>query len=328
MRPSLDAFDPYWMKALGMTALARTALVCCTLLGVAESLAVEATYTVRLETLWNGSTHPNNYPSSAHFSPLIGASHSTGVQFWAPGELATTGIERVAELGSTSSFRNEINAAISAGDALERIEVARNLFSGESGVSNEFTVNGDNPLVTLATMVAPSSDWFIGVHDFDLREGAGYLASHTIEFAHFYDAGTEEGSGFSLSNPPTFPNEVITLVTGNAAAAPFHGGGSASLAPIARLTFTRESLIGLPGDYNADGEVTQADYQAWREAYGAGDDSPADGNDDGQVDAADYVVWRDALAANQPLAVPEPGAVTACLLGSLLTLCKRRRAPR
>lgn len=310
-----------------MTAPIRYALACCALFGATESLAVEATYSVRFETLWNSSTHPNNYPSSAHFSPLIGASHSGGVQFWAPGESATTGIERVAELGSTSVFRNEINAAITAGEALERIEISRNLFSGESGVSNEFTVNGDNPLVTLATMVAPSSDWFVGVHDFDLREGAGFLASHTIEFTHYYDAGTEEGTAFSLSNPATNPRGVISLVSGNAAAAPFHGVGSTSLAPIARLTFTRESVVGLPGDYNADGEVDQTDYQAWRDAYGAGGANAADGNGDGLVDAADYVVWRDAFVANQPLAVPEPVAATACLVGLLLMACTRRRAP-
>jgi len=71
----------------------------------------------------------------------------------------------------------------------------------------------------------------------------------------------------------------------------------------------------IAGDYNADGEVDDADFTEWREAFGTTGDSLADGNDDGVVDAADYVVWRKNLGAsvhNLPGAgganVPEPVA--------------------
>ena len=204
--------------------------------------AIEATYTVSFETLWNATDHPNNYPRSAHFSPLIGASHSGDVSFWAPGVAATAGIERVAELGSNSTFRPEIDAAINAGDALQRVELPRNLFSGQSATSQPFVVNGANPLVTFATMVAPSSDWFVGVHGLDLRGGPGFVDEVVVEFTSFYDAGTEEGDSFSLSNPATVPQGVITEVVGAAAAEPFLGGGATALPPIARLTLTRQSL--------------------------------------------------------------------------------------
>jgi hypothetical protein len=48
-----------------------------------------------------------------------------------------------------------------------------------------------------------------------------------------------------------------------------------------------------PGDYDSDGDVDDADYNAWREAFGtAGGNLLADGNSDGVVNAADYVIWR------------------------------------
>ncbi len=58
----------------------------------------------------------------------------------------------------------------------------------------------------------------------------------------------------------------------------------------------------LPGDYNRDGDVNQADYLLWIASYGAtGSDLAADGSGDGVVDAADYTIWRDNVL---PGAIP------------------------
>ena len=68
-----------------------------------------------------------------------------------------------------------------------------------------------------------------------------------------------------------------------------------------------------PGDYDLDGDVDAADYDAWSAQYGATGFASADGNFDGVVNAADYAVWRDAFEAFALGAtVPEP---TAALLG-------------
>ena len=59
-----------------------------------------------------------------------------------------------------------------------------------------------------------------------------WLASHTVELFP-YDAGTEEGTEFSLSNAATSPRGAITSIKGT---------GKFSNQPIASLTFTLQSV--------------------------------------------------------------------------------------
>ena len=77
-------------------------------------------------------------------------------------------------------------------------------------------------------MVAPTPDWFVGVSDVSLRNGDVWVQTLTVNL-HPYDAGTEEGSGFSLGNPATNPQQAITLINGS----PFVGSPV-----IGRLHFT------------------------------------------------------------------------------------------
>lgn len=55
----------------------------------------------------------------------------------------------------------------------------------------------------------------------------------------------------------------------------------------------------LPGDYNQDGTVNQADYSVWRNSMGmtTPPGTGADGNGDGQIDEADYQVWKSNFGA-------------------------------
>jgi hypothetical protein len=96
----------------------------------------------------------------------------------------------------------------------------------------------------------------------------------------------------------------------------------------------------LPGDYNQDMVVNDADYGVWRASFGATrtsahDTALADGNYDGKVDMADYVIWRDHFGQSGPagssaasisgaLTVPEPSAVFLFSLGVGLMISRRR----
>ena len=57
-------------------------------------------YEITLDATWSNATHPQAYPSSAHFSGLIGGTHNANVSFWQTDELASPGIKRMAETGS------------------------------------------------------------------------------------------------------------------------------------------------------------------------------------------------------------------------------------
>src|SRR6185369_16467152 len=52
-----------------------------------------------------------------------------------------------------------------------------------------------------------------------------------------------------------------------------------------------DPFVTLPGDYNGDGVVNNADYQVWRSSFGDTSALVADGNENGVVDTSDYVVW-------------------------------------
>ncbi len=74
----------------------------------------------------------------------------------------------------------------------------------------------------------------------------------------------------------------------------------------------------LPGDYDRDGDVDNADYGVWRSQFGSTTLLNADGNHNGIVDAADYIVWRGNLdlpttPGAHGAAVPEPRSMVMLL---------------
>jgi uncharacterized lipoprotein YddW (UPF0748 family) len=91
----------------------------------------------------------------------------------------------------------------------------------------------------------------------------------------------------------------------------------------------------MPGDFNGDGTVDDADLTAWSNGFGKATDATAedgDGDDDGDVDGSDFLVWQqnvgmtNVAAAPTAAAVPEPSAIALMALAPFLVLF--RRGPR
>ena len=61
-------------------------------------------------------------------------------------------------------------------------------------------------------MIAPSPDWFMGLHDVNLFKNNHWVSDTTINLL-VYDAGTEEGDVFGYNNPDTSPQEPVALLT-------------------------------------------------------------------------------------------------------------------
>lgn len=200
------------------------------LLGMAPSSAIaEAAvrYNVSFNATWSAATHPGAYPGGAHFSALIGGVHSPAAGFWAPGGIASGGMELMAERGGTSLLAQEVQRAITAGVASSVIRGPGAL--SPDSVSTEFEVSSAFPLVTLVTMVAPSPDWFVGVHDLDLRQGGRWVDSWVVDL-RAYDAGTDDGAAFTSTDIEANPRQPIALL-----GAPF-----ATVGPVlGQFVFTR-----------------------------------------------------------------------------------------
>ena len=199
----------------------------------AQGNAQSATYRVTFQGNWTTASTPGGVVAGAHFTTLIGAIHNDMVIFWESGGTATPGVENVAELGLPGTFRSEINADSNAISVVEKSVSA----GGTGSATFEITLTNEHSLVTLLSMIGPSPDWFVGVSGRSLLDTQGQWES-LLEVDLFpYDAGTEEGTEFSLNNQTTSPQGVIASIKGM---------GKFSNVRMARLTFTRQSFNTTP----------------------------------------------------------------------------------
>lgn len=177
-----------------------------------------ATYNITFTNYWNTTDHNNGnpFPGNPHWSDLVGVNHNSNVTFVELGGTATIGVKNIAEIGNQSEFQTvDVQNAIDANNAQQ--------FFGDTGLflsspSNTIVYNGlefseDYPLLTMLSMIAPSPDWMIAINGLNLRESNNWKSSITLDLFP-YDAGTEEGSTYSLNNPATNPQGVITNISG------------------------------------------------------------------------------------------------------------------
>ncbi len=188
-----------------------------------DTTPVFARYRVTFNSTWSESIHPVQFPSAnPHFSPLTGAVHNNQAQFWSPQQLATQGIKVVAETGNPSEFLAEINSAIGAGNAESAI-TGGGIPLSPGSTSVEFDISTDFPLVTLATMIAPSPDWFLGVHDLSLINNGAFVDTLTVPLLA-YDAGTDSGVTYFSDDLATTPAQGISRLNSEPSDSSFQAG--------------------------------------------------------------------------------------------------------
>lgn len=166
-------------------------------------------YRVTFDIDWNRTNFPTDYPSSAHFSKLIGWSHEASQTFFKVGSLATAGIKNMAETGATSPLHEEFNALIEKEKGFNYF-IGGNLSTGRGSIIIDVEVTEKYPSVTLATMIAPSPDWYIAVVNINLLENNSFVDQKIVD-ANVYDAGTDNGVTYTSKNEVTSPQHPITL---------------------------------------------------------------------------------------------------------------------
>ena len=278
----------------------------------AQGNAQSATYTVTFTGKFTDDALASgvSVPSGEHFTTLIGAVHNGSVTFWSDGGTASAGIESMAEVGGTSNLKSEINAASSNALAVIEQSIA---FGGTATATVDITLTTDHPLVTLTSMVAPSPDWFVGVSGLSLRNTAndGWQPSLTVNLFP-WDAGTEDGTEFSLSNSPTSPQGTITSIKGT---------GKFSNEPIATLTF---DLQGIPEITTASPILVPENETAVATLTASDDDTPSDqltwtipSGTDGGADADHFTLSEGGILAFSAALLHDS---TAARVGALFQL--------
>ncbi len=171
-----------------------------------------AVYDIVFTSNWEAH---GSLPSNAHFTELVGATHNNNITLLSIGETASDGIEQVAETGAFSILESDVTSAINANMADQFIE-GDNLFfngPGRTITISDLTVSKDFPLLTLVSMLAPSPDWIVAVNGISFLDPLGDWIPETTLDLFAYDAGTEEGTTYSLSNPATSPKEPIAMLS-------------------------------------------------------------------------------------------------------------------
>ena len=190
-----------------------------------------ARYKLTFNASWSAQTHPNEFPSSAHFSGLIGMTHNGNSMLFAKGEIASIGIKNMAETGSKSPLETEIQDFISNGTGNALIS-GGGINSSPGEVSLEFDITTSHSIVSVVSMLAPSPDWFIAVSSVNLIENNKWVSSKTIT-VDIYDAGTDDGVTFLSPDKSTIPRVSIFEITTPPLAV------NNVVAPLGSITFTK-----------------------------------------------------------------------------------------
>lgn len=291
-------------------------LVAATLL--VAPVAAEVRYQVRFDAFWGPETHPVEIPSNPHFSGLIGGVHSDRARFWAPGEAASLGIEYMAEGGERSTLAAEVQAEIDAGNAREVVR-GGNISRSPGSTNAWFSADAENPYLTLVSMIAPSPDWFVGVHDLPLIADGAWRQEWVVPLLAF-DAGTDDGVSYRSPEADSSHTDPIALLD-------THIFDPA--VPLGSFTIT---LLppDLPGDADGDGTVDLLDFSLLKSNFGEETldaSSAGDFTQDGVVDLADFELLKSNFGSQAaPVPAPEPSTVLlAALAGVALRLLGTRR---
>lgn len=199
---------------------------------VVSILQTDARYSITLTGKWQLPQF--TVPPNVHFTFFAGMIHNQHASLWRPGSNASIGIENVAEVGGINELIQEVDAIIFQKNAISHLALPPPSATGT--LTSNIYCTENHSFVSFASMIAPSPDWFVGVNSINLYSNNQWLADTLINL-YVYDAGTEEGDVFSMTNPATAPQQPISLLT--PAKAAVLANGNATLAPIATVRFTK-----------------------------------------------------------------------------------------
>ncbi|ODM96426.1 Spondin-1 [Orchesella cincta] len=204
----------------------------------------EAKYELTFEGLWSALTHPKDFPAdawSAHFSDIIGASHSPTFRFWKKDGIASEGLKQFAESGDSKDLESELKAE---SGSIRTIIKARGLrhpnFYGHKTFA-VFRADKEHNLISLVSKIAPSPDWFVGVSGLNLcMKNCSWLTNKVLPL-YPWDAGTDNGITYLSPKESTIPRDRIHGITWQEDdRSPFFDASGNMVKPFARLRISKQ----------------------------------------------------------------------------------------
>jgi len=202
------------MNTLRNKIIQGAATVCLGLACTGVVSAAEKTYHVTLTNITKGIA----------FTPFIAATHTKGIQFYSVGEAASGEIAAIAEGGDIVPLMDALLASNSVFD----IQSTTDLLSAGSTVSFDIAATPGARFLSMAAMLLPTNDTFIGADALPLPK----RGKQTI-YLYAYDAGSEPNDEMCMNIPgPTCAGEGLSeLVDGEGYIYPspgIHGEGDLS----------------------------------------------------------------------------------------------------
>ena len=178
------------MKRL-LFAAAIGAGVLCGMPGLVETLvaADEGMYEVRVTNLTNAQ----------RFTPILAVTHTRGARVFRPGTAATPELKALAEGGDTGPLTALLTGLPAA---VREVGSTSGLLTRGASVTFEISGGGGFDLLSLAAMLIPTNDAFVGLETTLPESG-----ETKVVYAYVYDAGTEQNDELCSSIPGPFFSE-------------------------------------------------------------------------------------------------------------------------
>ncbi|XP_048525881.1 spondin-1 [Dendroctonus ponderosae] len=222
----------------------------------------EAKYEVTFEGLWSRNTHPKDFPSTSRvtrFSDIIGASHTINYTFWNYGDLASEGLQELAEYGNTRLLESELKAK---SDQIRTIIKARGVsFPNITGKTFAvFRVDSKHHLMSIVSMIDPSPDWIVGVSGLELcLRNCSWTESKVLNL-YPWDVGTDDGITYLSVDQPAVNKQPIRRLKfdyPDDSRSPFYDPTGTPMKPFAILKLTRQRLYEKSCDFQPNDNVDE-----------------------------------------------------------------------
>ena len=164
------------MKVIKKSPITSTLSVLALALASSSTMAQDLSITV------------TNLTQGLYFTPVITAAHTSENHIFMAGEMASDELQAMAEGGSISGLSS----------ILTNENPAAGLLAPAMSASFDLTNDSTNTHLSLAAMVLPSNDGFVGLDSWKIPEEAG---TYTV-FLNAYDAGTEANDELRGSGAP------------------------------------------------------------------------------------------------------------------------------